>query len=300
MASETEYQTLNYQLIDMGKNKLRVVLCHKNNILYVAGTSDIQVDPRKVDPSTFTTLPPRQLDLANFHPLFTDLMTKASRSDIFDAKHYVKRPSYLKSLSYVTLDELFGFDKVAQVTRREITTCECLKRNPHLNVAKYIGVETNREISVPGVDTGTIQVFPGEVVTGLVFERYETDLAKIILSGQRINIGKVIADVSAGLEHLHSLGFVHADVKPANIFRNKKGRFVIGDFDSAHLLGRKYRIKGGTDGWVDQEWEFAEYQHDWYGVQKVREWLECANKCLEMPDTAVKQKVWKDKVVGLL
>ncbi|MBQ7395051.1 MAG: serine/threonine protein kinase [Lentisphaeria bacterium] len=42
-----------------------------------------------------------------------------------------------------------------------------------------------------------------------------------------------LADVGEGLEAAHSLGIVHHDIKPSNIFINSSGRALLGDFDLA-------------------------------------------------------------------
>eukprot|EP00466_Bigelowiella_natans_P018826 jgi/Bigna1/43444/e_gw1.78.9.1 len=47
----------------------------------------------------------------------------------------------------------------------------------------------------------------------------------------------VMLDVGKGLQRLHSMGFIHADIKPQNIFLGPDGRYVIGDFGNMCLIG---------------------------------------------------------------
>jgi serine/threonine protein kinase len=277
MLAQSGYNILDVQLVQEGKVDLAVVLYQKNHTLYLAGTCDLPVNFWNADPARFNALRPRKLDLANIHPQYTNKMTKAT--SIHVPENFVKRPCYLQLLSFVTLEDFLETNRVASVIQREISTCEILRRNPHRNVAKYIGLETSHEISFPSV--GVVQYFEKEVVIGIVFERYDTDLDTMVRDHQHVDIANLISDVTAGLNHLHRLGIVHADIKPANIF-HKNGRFVIGDFDSAHHVGDRYRLKAGTPGWDRDEWEFAKYGHDWYGLNRLEEWVKKANAPLPL------------------
>jgi serine/threonine protein kinase len=42
-----------------------------------------------------------------------------------------------------------------------------------------------------------------------------------------------------GLEHMHSLKFIHGDIKPANLLFNEKGLLKISDFGNVHKIGTK-------------------------------------------------------------
>jgi eukaryotic-like serine/threonine-protein kinase len=65
---------------------------------------------------------------------------------------------------------------------------------------------------------------------------------------------KAIIHVCAALDHLHKLGYIHQDIKPANIIL-RGGIPVLPDFDAAYRLksGHKPRERSGTDPYMAPE-----------------------------------------------
>ena len=55
----------------------------------------------------------------------------------------------------------------------------------------------------------------------------------------------VLHDVAAGLKHIHSCGYVHLDIKPANILIGEGGILKIGDFGNAVEIGED---RDGSEG----------------------------------------------------
>ncbi|KAH7888468.1 hypothetical protein F5I97DRAFT_1803764 [Phlebopus sp. FC_14] len=51
-------------------------------------------------------------------------------------------------------------------------------------------------------------------------------------------VWKIFVDLSNGLRFIHESGVIHLDLKPANIFLTREGRFKIGDFGMASLWPR--------------------------------------------------------------
>ncbi|KAF5370775.1 hypothetical protein D9758_001951 [Tetrapyrgos nigripes] len=57
-------------------------------------------------------------------------------------------------------------------------------------------------------------------------------------------VWKIIVDLSNGLRFIHDSGVIHLDLKPANIFVTREGRFKIGDFGMASLWPRPAHAAG--------------------------------------------------------
>ncbi|KAK8073635.1 protein kinase protein [Apiospora phragmitis] len=77
-------------------------------------------------------------------------------------------------------------------------------------------------------------------------------LAKVGLKGRLddFRIWKVMLELCQGLQHIHNAGFVHLDLKPANILINFEGTLKIGDFGMAAALP----IEEGPDFEGDREY----------------------------------------------
>ena len=59
-------------------------------------------------------------------------------------------------------------------------------------------------------------------------------------------VGSVVKNVLCGLEYLHEKGFVHRDIKSANILLDSEGSAAIGDFGSALNKSATASAGGGT------------------------------------------------------
>lgn len=63
-----------------------------------------------------------------------------------------------------------------------------------------------------------------------------------------------LCDLLSALQHLHSQGFVHLDLKPANVFLTRSGRLKLGDFGLMLRLGcgdsgrEKSELEEGQEG----------------------------------------------------
>jgi hypothetical protein len=61
-------------------------------------------------------------------------------------------------------------------------------------------------------------------------------------------IAIIVCGVACGLEFIHSAGFVHRDVKPANLLIDERGRCLVGDFGSSKFIAEKHRWTGDVVG----------------------------------------------------
>ncbi|KAJ7174624.1 hypothetical protein C8R46DRAFT_1081426 [Mycena filopes] len=169
-------------------------------------------------------------------------------------------PAYFKKIEPYTYDPNESRTAAADLTH-EMWVCEDLRRSLHQNVCKYLGYEPTPD---------------GKRLLGLYFERHEMHLFSAVHDKVVFDPDAVVDGVRQGLEHLHSLGYAHNDINPANILlqAGDTTRPVIIDFDSCHQIGESLKgKKAGTPGW-DYESDVSLAQNDFDGLAKVQTWLE--------------------------
>lgn len=122
----------------------------------------------------------------------------------------------------------------------------------HRNVAKYIDSweEDNMLFILTELyPLGNFAHFLSEY--GTRFERLE-----------EVRCWKILADLSSGLEFVHTAGVIHFDIKPENIFLGIDGRFVLGDFGLATEWPRN---DAGFEREGDKQYLAAEVLQGVYG-----------------------------------
>src|SRR3954462_5902872 len=68
------------------------------------------------------------------------------------------------------------------------------------------------------------------------------------LPGELMQIVDTFIQVAQGLKAMHSMGYVHCDIKPNNILRNETGKVKVIDFGQSCKIGTiKERIQGTPD-----------------------------------------------------
>jgi serine/threonine protein kinase len=74
-----------------------------------------------------------------------------------------------------------------------------------------------------------------------------------ILSNQRV--WEIICDICAALHYAHEKGYVHCDIKPANIILDRNGSALVSDFGIARAAGGYSNTfaTGGTAGYMSPE-----------------------------------------------
>jgi hypothetical protein len=225
---------------------------------------------RKADRSTpwTWTCAPRAIDKTRILPALNNAMTLPPdpySEEIFK-KYYIKKPDYLAQG-----ESLFDGKPPFVITEREISNCEYIRRYPHPNICAYHGVLPDEK----------------NLVCGLLFEKFDLNLQEVVTLGSHFDAHNALLQIEAGIDHLHSIGLVHCDIKPQNIFVDlATGRFVVGDFDSTHCRGEAIHSKWGTVGWTEKRFVEAQREIDFHGLGLVRFWLE--HKGFGKPEAGMK------------
>ena len=153
---------------------------------------------------------------------------------------------------------------------REVSVCEMLAKQPHPNIAKYIGCI---------VEDGFIK--------GVAYEKYAETLADKV---NPYSIGKrsfqygesplehgrtdFMGEVTSAVNHLHSVIHVgHNDLKPENLMVDFNGAAIVIDFDSCLPIGASCVGVGRTEGWCDYGMEFSDRSSDYLALMEIAEWL---------------------------
>ncbi|KAF8241356.1 hypothetical protein K440DRAFT_608496 [Wilcoxina mikolae CBS 423.85] len=168
---------------------------------------------------------------------------------------YVKRPSLL--------DFGDGQDDsktIRELILHEVQVCETLRHHQHPNVAKYLGCKVDNDR-----------------IVGLCLSKYSKTLLELVQEGAHIDMDSCLDGIKRGIDHLHGLGYVHNDINPNNImFAAGDDTPVIIDFDSCQLEGENLGFKSGTFMWCDESSMVAVRQNDYYGLLRIRKYLEDA------------------------
>ncbi|KAF1957304.1 kinase-like protein, partial [Byssothecium circinans] len=197
--------------------------------------------------------PPRKIDFEKVLPRFN--AATMTLADPYISNTYVK---HANMIAYG--DSMFSeSQRPISVLNREIATCEYLRQHPHPHVCGYLGMQVN----------------PQGYVFGLVFERFQFNLSQVVAQNFLFDGDTICDQIENGINHMHSLGLVHCDIKPDNIFVDVKNmRAVVGDFDSTHKRGETLSLRVGTYGWTSDRFFKAHRENDFHGLGMIRWWLE--------------------------
>ncbi len=117
-------------------------------------------------------------------------------------------------------------------------------------------------------ETSRPRIFPY-----LVFKRIDTSLSKYMRGMRHDHISVPVPqaaqfarEMMLGVQYLHSLGVIHADLKPSNIFlkwEEPNWRVVIGDLGTSAVEGEIRHYHVGTDPYIAPELMLADYGVDY-------------------------------------
>lgn len=139
--------------------------------------------------------------------------------------------NYFKTPRLKTYDVFQGTGLVAELLLREAETLELLLRNPHPNLIQYHGCKVCR----------------GRIV-GLVLKRYRGTLEEYMKRGNVISLAS-FNGIKLAVQHLHSLGYAHNDIKADNIMIDADNAWILVDMDSCRPFGEKL-IMAGDRAWI--------------------------------------------------
>ncbi|KAF2251522.1 hypothetical protein BU26DRAFT_563453 [Trematosphaeria pertusa] len=228
---------------------------------------------QRTQPLGIARLPRTHLEVSDLFPPYNPLtMTEFLPSPSQDPSAiFTKRQNILSGERILTQPEAY-----AQLTMQEIRIAEELGKQPHANVCAYLGVVVDRRLR-------------NRRVTDIVYKRYTCDLFHYVSCGllrHRSQISHILAAVYAGMRHIHSLGFVHCDLRPENIFLTLGAdagnaqavieEVVVGDLDAAVRIGEHVELKAATREWWPEGFEWgdrARTELDEYSFACLGPWL---------------------------
>ncbi|OTA53885.1 kinase-like protein [Hypoxylon sp. EC38] len=171
---------------------------------------------------------------------------------------YIKRPPIKDYDWYKEEDCVFIIP--ATLLEEAIALQHISQHDQHPNIVKFHGCRVRR----------------GRI-TGLMLDRYESDLREFLKEGKTVNKERFLNGLDSAIRHLHSLGLAHNDINPGNIMVNEiSGEPVLVDFGSCHKIGAKLTASRGTPGWTEEgdDYTTSKESHDISALDKIRLWLD--------------------------
>ena len=180
-----------------------------------------------------------------------------------DPNVFLKVPSW----SYydgLKADPTMGF--IDRQISGELKMAEILREYPHPNIAEYLGVK----IGMTDEGYGDVR--------GLFFRRYKHTLEQRLQDKDLdfLDVNKFQEQIGAALKHIHSLGYIHGDVKPDNIMLDENDNAYLIDFDSMTKQGKSRSCtgKGGTPYWYDDDARgLMGPKQDFLALSRIENWI---------------------------
>ncbi|KAL1631685.1 hypothetical protein SLS56_004359 [Neofusicoccum ribis] len=247
IVEQSEAFAENPQTNDFEFSHTKIIL--KNNDRYYYATTKGRLGPKTtVDLQALDAVP---IPPSHIWPQFPLHFTQAPIGLPEHDGSYTKRPNLL------TYGDSPDTTEVRSILLEEAEKCEILRKHPHPNIAKYFGCV----------------VHDGRI-TGLCFLKYEMSLLQRLKDPRSFDAKRCMKQIEAGVQHLHNLDLVHCDINPYNVMMDDGDTPVIIDFDSCRRKGDKLGMKAGTMGWTNEDFELARPENDFYGIEKIREFID--------------------------
>ncbi|KAJ4174304.1 hypothetical protein NW754_004719 [Fusarium falciforme] len=166
------------------------------------------------------------------------------------------RPS--TRLSLQTCNKKDPTNWTADVFLGEIKAHQLVEEHPHRNLVEFKGC-----LEKDGLVVGVLQ------------KRYPTALNFRVEARSQppYSATAFYDDIEAGLRHLHSLGFAHNDLNPANVMVDAEDRPIVIDLGATRPLGQVLH-QGGTPGWCDGFQMTSCVANDEIGLRLMKEYLQ--------------------------
>lgn len=165
---------------------------------------------------------------------------------------------FLKTPNVIDVAHQIGKPEVIQARiLREAQMCEVLKAKPHQHVVEYAGC-----------------LVEDDTIKGLLLKRYRHDLHEWVKREPPGDKEQVMADIRAGIEHLHSIGIVHGDLQPANIMFDDDDNAILIDFDSARFCGELLDPLHKRSKYYTNEATHALPENDHYSLTRLEAFME--------------------------
>ncbi|XP_022653387.1 probable serine/threonine-protein kinase DDB_G0277449 isoform X3 [Varroa destructor] len=235
----------------MTVQELREGLENLHSLLYILSTKDI---------AAFRTL---VADLLLIIPMMKDLINEAERfaeckpTDWDEVARFIKQESEMVTLdaeyitakvAYFSLDRLLGAGGFGAVYKASMGESACVVKFvpttaiPSLSAAvadKTVACMINHPCLVKYYACFLVK---GAYVTAMEYIR-GVDIIRLLKLSTRLSenfVKVIISQLGLALIHMHRKGFIHRDVKPANMMITFGCRVKLIDFDTARVCVGKY------------------------------------------------------------
>lgn len=122
------------------------------------------------------------------------------------------------------IDSLIRFNYMQNFFMGEANNLEKISIRPHPNIIKIASVEKNK-------NNTTYIIYPHK--EGMTLHRYMEIKARMGKQLDNRGLDKILKPLIDALEHLHSLGIVHLNIKPENILIQEDGSLLLLGFEAS-------------------------------------------------------------------